>query len=110
MQFLLRPEQGDNRGESEVVPVYISLLGGLSGVIHSRPGGGPIVHLTFVWIEWCNSCRDLSEVVPVYISLLCGLVVQFPLRPERGDNCGGSEVIPVYISLLCGLSGAIRKT
>ena len=33
MQFLLRPEQGDNCGESEVVPVYISFLCGLSGAI-----------------------------------------------------------------------------
>ena len=33
MQFLWRPEQGDNRGEREVVPVYISLLCGLSGAI-----------------------------------------------------------------------------
>ena len=33
MGFPLRPERGDNHGESKVVPVYISLLCGLSGGI-----------------------------------------------------------------------------
>ena len=54
--------------------------------------GGPSVHFTFVWIEWCNSCQDQCQVITVQ-PLRYGLSVYFTFvwiewynSPREGDN------------------------